>query len=378
MITALRILSASVATACLAGAVSAQSAFTPQSKLSYSADLRARFESDYDSQRSDGTPRDDRNRGRIRFRLGLNYEANEHWKAGLRLRTGNHRSQQSPHLTFWSDSGSSDDLDFVLDQYYLAYNRDGLNFWAGRNSFPFWKQNELFWDDDVTPTGLAASFTREVAGGDLTVTAGGFYLPDGGQDLHQPMTGAQVKYTRRIGDLQATVAPGFFYFFGEDDPSRYLLTGNGMRNYAIGALNARLSTEVNGLPVSVGADFYKNFEDYSMGSADPFITPANRGDDFGYVLSAQIGSLASKGDWLLGYYYAHLETFAVNASYAQDDWMRWGNGPQTRSSDFEGHELRAAYVIRDDLNVIARWYSVDSMNTTEDGQRFRLDLNFKF
>jgi hypothetical protein len=52
----------------------------------------------------------------------------------------------------------------------------------------------------------------------------------------------------------------------------------------------------------------------------------------GYVFSARYGSTSSRGDWLAAYYYARIESLAVIASYAQDDWVRWGNGPQTESS----------------------------------------------
>jgi hypothetical protein len=88
--------------------------------------------------------------------------------------------------------------------------------------------------------------------------------------------------------------------------------------------------------------------------------------------------LKERNDWLLGYYYAHVETFSVNASYAQDDWFRFGSGPQTDSSDYEGHEIRAGYAISKYINLLARLYFVDAITTEQDGNRFRLDLNWRF
>ena len=92
----------------------------------------------------------------------------------------------------------------------------------------------------------------------------------------------------------------------------------------------------------------------------------------------QWGQLRERHDWLLGYYYAYIETFAVNASYAQDDWHRFGSGTQTDSSDFKGHEFRAAYAISRALNVMARLYFVDAITSGQDASRFRLDLNWRF
>jgi hypothetical protein len=82
-------------------------------------------------------------------------------------------------------------------------------------------------------------------------------------------------------------------------------------------------------------------------------------------------------DWLVGYYYAHIETFAVNASYAQDDWVRFGNGPQTNGTDIKGHEFRAAYAFTKNLNLMARLFLVEAIKMRQDGKRFRLDLNWK-
>ncbi len=81
---------------------------------------------------------------------------------------------------------------------------------------------------------------------------------------------------------------------------------------------------------------------------------------------------------MLGYSYAHIETFAVNASYAQDDWIRFGAGAQTDASGFKGHEIRLGYAISKNINLLARLYLVDAITTRQDGNRFRVDLNWKF
>jgi hypothetical protein len=83
-------------------------------------------------------------------------------------------------------------------------------------------------------------------------------------------------------------------------------------------------------------------------------------------------------DWLLGYYYAHIEILSVNASYAQDDWIRFGSGTQTDASDFEGHEIRLGYALSANINLLARLYLVDAITTRQDGKRFRVDLNWRF
>ena len=89
--------------------------------------------------------------------------------------------------------------------------------------------------------------------------------------------------------------------------------------------------------------------------------------------------------WQVAYYYADIETFAVNSSYSQDDWMRWGSADETRSSNFKGHELRFVYALSNQLNLVFRNYIVDvnvrrsaTSAAREDGNRFRFDINYSF
>ena len=343
--------------------------------LTFYGDLRLRYEVDWDSQNATGAERDDRHRGRIRARLGFDYQITEDWSAGARVRTGNSRSQQSPHLTFVSEE-TRHDLDFVVDRYFVQYKHDAFAGWAGRNITPFWFQNELFWDEDVTPTGLAGLYETRAGSGTLNAVAVGFFLPDGGYDLNGQMLAGQVRYMLPIDKSRLTTAGSLHYMNGESGANN-LLTRNGDRDYLIGVGSVQWSMPIKNLPVALGADIFYNFMDYDAEDVAPF--PADDDDEkLGYVLSAVAGQLKERNDWLVGYYYAHIETFAVNASYAQDDWFRFGSGPQTDSSDFEGHEIRAGYAISKYINLLARLYFVEAITTEQDGNRFRLDLNWRF
>ena len=79
--------------------------------LTFYGDLRLRYEVDWDSQNGAGVERDDRHRGRLRARLGFNYRLSDGWSFGSRVRTGDSRSQQSPHLTFVTDDGERDGVE---------------------------------------------------------------------------------------------------------------------------------------------------------------------------------------------------------------------------------------------------------------------------
>lgn len=354
----------------------AQDAAKKPSPLAVSGDIRLRYEEDWDSQNPAGVARPDRTRGRMRARVNAAYTFDKAWSASLRIRTGNTHSQQSPHLTFASDDGVRDDLEFVLDRYFVQYKKDEVTAWAGRNSWPFWQQNEFFWDDDVTPTGLAGRYETAMGGGKLTSVLGAFAVPDGGFGLNGALYGGQVRYSAPLSDGQFTLAAALHKLDGSTGADD-LRNRNGERDHLFGVLNAQWSTPAGGHPLTFGVDVFKNFEDYSAADAAPF--PSTQSDEtLGYVLSVQYGQLKNPRDWQFAYYYAHIETFAVNAAFAQDDWVRWGTATQTDGSDAKGHELRASTMLTKSLNLVARLFVVEAITSVQDGNRFRLDLNWRF
>ncbi|MEO0445099.1 MAG: putative porin [Verrucomicrobiota bacterium] len=189
----------------------------PTPIISPYADFRFRYETDWDSSRPDGSLRDDRQRLRVRSRIGLKIEPNDQWLFNIRARTGNSAAQQSPHLTIQDfNGGDRDDFDGILDLYYARYESPFGNLLLGRHAFPFWKQNELFWHDDVTVTGASFQWANE---GPLQGTVGAFYLPDGGWGLNGQLLGAQIAYIREVGDWTFTAAEGFYRLHGEPGAS---------------------------------------------------------------------------------------------------------------------------------------------------------------
>jgi hypothetical protein len=344
--------------------------------LTIYGDLRLRYEADWDSLNTRGVMRTDRNRGRIRARAGFNYQVSKAWSFGARVRSGSTNSQQSPHLTFAGDDGVRDEVSVVPDRYFVQFNNGGFSALGGRNTSPFWQQNELFWDEDVTPTGLAGAYETRIGKGKVTATAGAFYVPDGGYRLNGNLMAGQLKYSLTKNSSRFTFAAGLHYLRGRRG-AHNLLNRDGEREYLIGVDSAQWSIPLKKIPLIFGADLFHNFMNYGVADIAPFPIK-DRNQTLGYVLSVQLGQLKKRGDWLCGYYYAHIERFSVNASYAQDDWIRFGNGAQTEASDFQGNEIRSGYAVSKNINLLARLYLVDAITTRQNGNRFRLDLNWKF
>ncbi len=354
-------------------------AYSPKSApdLTIYGDLRVRYEWDWDSQNAAGVARLDRDRARGRARAGFTYKLGPQWTLGARVRTGNPLSQQSPHLTFHANDGLNDDFKVQADRYFIQFKQDALTVWGGRNTTPFWQQNEMWWDEDVTPTGVAATYDAKVPTGTLTSTGAIVALPDGMKRLNGSLVGAQLKYVHPVKPSQFTLAGGLYGFHGKDG-AQNLRNRNGARDYLLGVVSAQWTTPVaDARPLALGVDLIKNFQSYSAADVAPFAA-SQRGERNGYVFSALLGQLKNPYDWQVGYFYAHIETLAVNASYSQDDWARFGSGPQSDVSDFKGHEFRATVMLTKSINVQARLFLVDAITSIQDGKRLRVDLNWKF
>jgi hypothetical protein len=343
-------------------------------------DFRFRAESDWESRDASRVSRDDRTRLRIRLRTGFTLDFDDHWRVEARLRSGAENSHQSPHVTIVDlDDNDTGDASFQLDRWYVQGTTGGLYAWAGRNSLPIWKQNEMLFDDDVTMAGLGVGWKENLGPGQLSLGGGYFSPPVGMRAFSGNLTAAQIAYAPELAGTRWTMAVGLFLFDADpDDPDAAdLLQGNGFRDYAIQTASVQARFSVADRPLTLGGDLLRNDEGYSASDLDPF-TAANHDQTDGYVLQATCGGLSDRGDWLLGYYYANIEALAVNNSYAQDDWVRWGSATQTRGSDMKGHELRVGWALNAKMNLLFRVYLVEAITSTEDGNRARIDFNYGF
>lgn len=360
----------------LAAPLMAQDRDSKEKKLALYGDVRFRIELDRDSRRSDGSKRDDRDRLRFRLRLGFAYQYNQYFSFGGRLRSNLPGAAQSPHITLGEELSPKS---ILIDKAYIQTTwKKGLA-WLGKNSYPFWKQNEMFWDDSVTLEGVTVKHSLKIEkAGHLTATVGYYILENRGSHVFSDqahLAAGQISLSARLGQTTLETAGGYFSFAENPEQEDVRLAD---LNYKIGVFGAKLSFTQWGTPLAVGMDYFQNVEKYPS-------TLFNADKKVGYVANVRVGSLTERGDWLIGYYYGYVEKYAVVARYAQDDWMRWGSQTITRSSNYKGHEFRAAIALGAKNNIVVRFYPVQGIDlesetaiATEDGKRFRIDWNIGF
>lgn len=366
------------------GSVTAKtSAEKTDKKLSVTGDFRYRFEHDWDSKFDDGTERLDRFRMRYRLRAGFTYQMDPYVTFGARARTGVPTNMQSPHFNVGYNSFLAGA--FNLDKAYARVKYRDHWAWAGRNSFPLWKQNELFWDDDVTPAGVAAG--TKLTRGKVTVRpTAAFFVADHEQVLAYEdgrIGAAQLRATIKASDkVTVDLASAYMRMVRIFIVPQHL-GGMDRLNYKIVMSSARVTAKLF-QPLAIGLDHVINLEDYDNNDKVP---DHYKDQKTGFVASVKLGKAKSKGDWQVGYWFAYKQRHSMVSYYVEDDWVRWGNIHRNRNINYQGHELRAVYVIGKKLNAMLRFYTVEGiqpriennpMAVPETGDRVRLDFNYGF
>ncbi len=356
---------------------------TIDSKLKFTGDFRFRVEEDWNSRKSDGTYRDNRSRLRYRFRFGLNYQLTNWASFGMRLRTGYIAKQQDPHLTLGDGFGEFSDLPINFEKVFFKFQYQEFSGWLGKNTFPFEKQNELFWSDNVYPEGvfLNAKFPLESKYLEsISIRVGHFITSSKGKSFDEDnyFQGIQLLTTHFQNRLQ--LFPSFYYF--NNVPNIPDAQGTYNLKYSILHFGGNYIL-VQKPHINIGLDLYKNIADLQKNDSIPHNL---QNQNKGIVANIGIGTMKEPKDWTVQLYYTNLERYTFIDFYAQNDWTRWDyssqGSPDGRLTNFKGIELMGAYVINKYMKLKVRYFMVDQIipygEFGETGNRIRLDLDVGF
>ena len=128
-------------------------------KIKINGDMRYRYESIDDDRKNVGDA-DERNRSRLRARLGITAQVSDDVKAGFALAPGTSGGDPiSSNSTFGS---SNSDKGIVLDQGYIAWKfYDNMTLTAGKTKVPYFKPGKssliLKLKNHATSMGLSAA-----------------------------------------------------------------------------------------------------------------------------------------------------------------------------------------------------------------------------
>lgn len=335
-------------------------------------DFRLRYDND---ARRDDEP--DRNRTRIRGRLGARYDATDWGAVGARIVTHEPDSvdPNSSHVTL---GRGWDGVEIQLDQAYLEARPPmigGLVLRGGKFAHPFVFNpvfTEVIWDADVNPEGIAATYEFPLAEGLKARLAAGEYVA-----VEQNLSDEAA-----LTALQALVDyEGHFVSFDywnwhhpTADGSAVLFAQNAGNEVAAGEFVSAfeivhgtlgLRFELFGQPAALGAEAWKNLE-------------AENDRDFGWAAGASAGRAKEAGDVSARVLCQLVEQDSVFSPVAQDDYPFQTN--------FRGVLATVRVLLDPRVNVelwgmaLSREHRGNTATTDEDPTtlRFRIDFNVRF
>ena len=349
------------------------------SKITFELDYRFRAEQDWDSKRSDGSFRENRSRLRYRLRAGVTYE-DKYYSIGTRVRTGDPNKQQDPQLTLGKGLQEFGTLPIGFEKAYFQYNRNNYRIWLGKNTYPFEKNNELFWSDNVFPEGVALEKTIPFESSlvnSIKVATGHFIINSNDTSLSDDAYFQGLQTTISMGNNSVKVFPSIYLFRNipniPDGADTFEL------DYTIFHIGSRFSL-LKEKRLMLKADYYQNLENYTDNTN---ISSTLMNHKTGVTLGVKYGELKEKKDWFLEVTYANLERYSILDYMAQNDWARWDysafNSPDGRLSNMQGIEVVYAYAITSKIKFVTKYYLVEQLTQVgiakENGQRVRFDID---
>ncbi len=345
-------------------------------RLGIYGDLRLRHETD-----SGVDHRDDRNRERVRARIGVNYQINDELVVGGRIITGNRDDPQSPHQTL---GNVFDSFEISLDRAFVTYRpqwAEGAWLTAGKFAHPFIQNPvypELVWDADVQPEGVAVGYTfRDLGFLDrLDIVAGQYILLQQGRLDEASTFVAQISGQKALtDDLNLSGGVGWYRYTSLSPDGSLAVLGDNAGNAIAGDDFLSRFSIVN----PIVALTYRGFPKPLTASGELIVnTRAARSDGTGWAAGIAYGETRNAKDWRVYFQYQDLERDAVVSALSQDDF--------TFGTNFRGPVFGAQYQITDNIGVHA-WAllaervsdsSFFSSDAGDDQFRFRLDLNIRF
>jgi hypothetical protein len=344
-------------------------------KVKISGDLRYRHDHE-DKQDSSGDWMTGRDRERIRARLKVEAAVNDEWDAILRIATG---SDETPISTNQDLTDGFSKKNLWLDQAYFNWHpvAGGLNVLGGKMENPFYRvgRNELIWDVDLNPEGLAGQISKPLNDADrLFFNGGGFWVDEDSAGADTSLWGAQTYVKHDLGNSDYVLGGVTYLDYGN-------LKGHADLKSTWGSSDFFGNTSSGGVYAS-DYDIFEVFAEYGFkGLGMPMAVfgswlqnvVASTNEDTGWMLGAKFNKVKDPGSWELSYDYRELDADAVVGGLIESDFV-------DSSTNVRGHRFVFAYQLAKNLQSgLTYYHAQDTSNERDpDSRRLLADLILKF
>ncbi|MDD3375350.1 MAG: putative porin [Candidatus Omnitrophica bacterium] len=352
-------------------------------KMKLKGDLRVRYQ--YESKAADkGQAKYNRSRGRYRFRLGVTTDVADQVEVGFGLATGG----ADPRSTNQTMGQEFETPDIRLDYAYAKYSPlSSVDIYVGRFARKpvLWQTDDLLWDGDINPDGIAVSATHSVGMLDGFLNAGVFPMfeyntsaVEKGSAADPAMYYAQVGVGSKVGEkISLKGAVAYYGFTGLEgktfDNSAKTNTGNSTGlvydyNTVNPTVELKISNPFEGIDLPIAIEAISFFGNY-------IYNPDPSDNNKGYLAGMKFGDkkIKNPGSWQIKYCYRHLETDAWLDIFPDSD----AYGGETNVA---GHEVAWSYAIKKNVILGLDYYNMHPINgsTSNTQHLIQADVLFKF
>jgi hypothetical protein len=308
----------------------------------------------------------ERNRQRIRARVGLDAKITDNVKVGLVLATGG----DDPVSANQTLGGGLMRKTVGFDRAYFDWTAaEGLDVIGGKMANPFFRPggHHLIFDSDLNPEGVALRASR----GAWFANVGGFPIVERTSNEDSYMLGGQFGFKGSISDGGSyTVGASYFDYRNTRGQEPFYIPvgqgnsvdagGNYLYDFNIAEVFGQVQLDVANRPLTVFADYTENTE------AGDF--------DTGFAIGLRYGRVRGPRDWEFGYAYEEIEADAVLAAFTDSDF---GGG----GTDAKGHVFDVAYGIADRWTLGLKYFLNErgaDAGAERDYKRLQADLSFRY
>ncbi|MBC3240431.1 hypothetical protein ACVWXR_004802 [Pseudomonas lurida] len=354
-------------------------------KTQLKGDVRFRHE----TIKIDGTPNNggkDKDRERIRARLGAFTEINSQVDTGIRVATGSSDDARSTNQDL---DGYFNKKSIWLDLGYIDYHPTqikNLHVIGGKMLQPWVSMGDVIWDSDINPEGLALTYKYPVgSSAELFGSLGNYSLKDNvngdgvqfRNDLR--MTAGQLGSRFSLTDNLKLTLGGSVYAFQNDEDSRCPTTTGTTPGCLTPSETVANTTAGN-------ASEYRLYEGFSQVDIGGLAVPLSFYGQ--YVQNTKATDKDKDTAWLLG---AKSKVFGFNLDYNYRDVQRYAVVGAFTDSDFaggftgaRGHKFKVGYDIDKNFAIGATYFLTKADYASATGYRdanantLQLDAEAKF
>lgn len=332
-----------------------------QPLLSWRGDVRYRYEA------FDIDQKDDRERNRLRARIGLTAAVSDTLELVVGLASGSD-DPVSSNQTLGS-AGTTKPLG--LDQAYFSWQiNDALNLKAGKIKNVWFKpvKSELLWDNDYNPEGVALSYASQGFFGHAAVN----WLESDTRRGQAFAAGVQAGWRTSLGDYDLTAGAGYHdvgvadreAFLGGDD-----FFGNKTLCQDSGCVYSHDYEQLQFFAMLGGRWLERPLTVYFEAVENLALDAQNQGWSAGF----KVGKASKPRTWELGYQYEDLEADAVFGLTAGSDF---GGG----GTNIKGHIVRGGWAVTKGWKLGLTYFNNETdLDGAQQGyQRLQLDSQIKF